>query len=1135
MQQQAQFWRNVARTKQNKQQRARRRLVAESLESRLALAAFNDGNLLVTNSPFDQTPMLYEYTVDGQQVQAVPLTHPSGVATERPRDVVVDMNGNAQIFNGTYDPKLTTYDPVAGTFVDTTVPYWTTGNNITYGGLTAQNEFVFATDQRVRSESAADRGVVRFSVNNLTSGWTQDFNANIGDSITNTSKTTPHITLQGTGNGSFDYYSFNVATAGAKGVFDIDGGDTGAPGSFHSELRLFDHDGNLLTQSAIYNSPTLGQSGSTSDRDAYLEYTFTTPGQYMIEVGGCCAPEGVPAGATYQLQVSLTGHSLYAPGGSGLINELEPNDTRFNPQNTDSAERFGSGDGDPIDVNVGLDGLLYALIYTGSVTGGGNLVKVYDPATLQLVRTVTLPQEHRALAVDQAGHIYASQPGIYHYDANGVLLNTIANPVGGFLGDIDIKAGSCVAGVAGYPCLAVASNNGYVVVTDTSLSNFDFFPTRQGAGQTFVAFVDKPLNLPRATDDVYRVTEDTTSNTLAVLVNDLVHSEGKLTITGVSAPTANGTVSIIGGKSLRYSPAANFAGTETFTYMVSDGLGGVSQARVTVDVSNINEDPTTQPDVVTVPEDSADNVIDVLANDTSMPDVGETLTIASVTQGSNGGVVSIQGALVYYTPASNFAGAETFTYRIEDGHGGAATGTVTVTVTNSNDNPTIVADSFAVNPNSANNFLDVLANDSSAPDSGETLTITGFTPTSHGSLVLFGTQLRYTPTAGYLGPDSFSYSVADGNGGTGSATVSLTVTVVNNPPIAGADSYQIGRNSVNNRLKVLANDTFAPDINETLTILGTTSPSRGGLVTIVNNGTELRYTPLASFSGTETFSYSVGDGRGGSATALVTIQVGNFNSPPAPENDSYTLLQNSTNNVLSVLANDFDPDGSDVLSIVAIGSTSMGGIVGLSADHSSLVYSPPQPFLGVETFTYTVDDGRGGLTDATVTITVVGWQNPANPLDVDKDTFISSQDAVVMVNEINVPQIISPSGQLPPPTVNPRYFYDVNGDGYLTASDVLKVVNALNAAAAAGGEAPRQTDDAIELATAASLALTSPVDAIASQLAPLTGVSTSPTASAASAVGSTTADSTSPVLTIDDAGWIELLSAEQAARRRTSR
>ena len=85
MQQQAQFWRNVARTKQNKQQRARRRLVAESLESRLALAAFNDGNLLVTNSPFDQTPMLYEYTVDGQQVQAVPLTHPSGVATERPR------------------------------------------------------------------------------------------------------------------------------------------------------------------------------------------------------------------------------------------------------------------------------------------------------------------------------------------------------------------------------------------------------------------------------------------------------------------------------------------------------------------------------------------------------------------------------------------------------------------------------------------------------------------------------------------------------------------------------------------------------------------------------------------------------------------------------------------------------------------------------------------------------------------------------------------------------------------------------------------------------------------------------------------------------------------------------------------
>jgi hypothetical protein len=243
----------------------------------------------------------------------------------------------------------------------------------------------------------------------------------------------------------------------------------------------------------------------------------------------------------------------------------------------------------------------------------------------------------------------------------------------------------------------------------------------------------------------------------------------------------------------------------------------------------------------------------------------------------------------------------------------------------------------------------------------ETLTIVSITNPSHGTAFIEDDiRIRYSPTAGYLGPDSLVYTLRDSSGSQSTATVSLTVTVVNNPPIAGADAYQINRNSTANRLRVLVNDTFAPDINEVLSITGVSVPNRGGQVTVTDNNTVLRYTPPPQFSGVETFTYTITDGRGAFDHGTVTITVGNFNSPPVPEDDRFRLNQNTTNNVLDVLANDVDPDGTNILTIASVGPSSSGGIVTISLDRLSLLYTPPQPFLGTETFTYMVDDGQGG-------------------------------------------------------------------------------------------------------------------------------------------------------------------------------
>ncbi len=124
---------------------------------------------------------------------------------------------------------------------------------------------------------------------------------------------------------------------------------------------------------------------------------------------------------------------------------------------------------------------------------------------------------------------------------------------------------------------------------------------------------------------------------------------------------------------------------------------------------------------------ASSNQLDVLANDSILPDVGETLTITKV--GSNpagdngqtaqGGTVTIAAGKVLYTPAADFFGTDTFTYAISDGNGGTDSATVTVEVSNVNDNPTANADTFGeILEDSTDNELDVLANDTIAPDVG---------------------------------------------------------------------------------------------------------------------------------------------------------------------------------------------------------------------------------------------------------------------------------------------------------------------------------------------------------------------------------------------------------------------------------
>jgi len=183
--------------------------------------------------------------------------------------------------------------------------------------------------------------------------------------------------------------------------------------------------------------------------------------------------------------------------------------------------------------------------------------------------------------------------------------------------------------------------------------------------------------------------------------------------------------------------------------------------------------------------------------------------------------------------------------------------------------PDAVDDNAVVAEDSGPNVINVLTNDSDP--NGDTITITGVTQGSHGSVSFSATNVTYTPAANYNGSDSFTYTIDDGNSGTHTATVSVTVTAVNDVPVATGESYNMNQDTTLNVAApgVLANDS---DIDgDTLHTVLVTDVAHGTLT--LNADGSFSYTPAAHFTGVDTFTYQANDGTAGSNTVTVTIHV----------------------------------------------------------------------------------------------------------------------------------------------------------------------------------------------------------------------------------------------------------------------
>ncbi|WP_172300496.1 Ig-like domain-containing protein [Pseudoruegeria sp. HB172150] len=271
---------------------------------------------------------------------------------------------------------------------------------------------------------------------------------------------------------------------------------------------------------------------------------------------------------------------------------------------------------------------------------------------------------------------------------------------------------------------------------------------------------------------------------------------------------------------------------------------------------------------------------------------------------------------------------------------------------------------------------DLLGNDSDA--NGDTLTLISVTDPSHGTLTLnIDGTYTYSPTSGYVGPDSFTYTVSDGTS-EGTATVNIAVgDFSNTAPVASDDAVAVSENG-SATFDVLVNDTDVDGDTLSVSSLGTAS---NGTVTLNPDGT-VTYTPNAGFVGADSFTYVVSDGSE-QDTATVNITVNALpNTAPTAVDDSFDVAENGSATV-NLLTNDSDADG-DPLSMLSVGDAA-NGTVTLNPD-GTVTYVPNAGFTGTDSFTYTVTDGEDNST-ATATVTVEADTPPPTGSNLVSDDF----------------------------------------------------------------------------------------------------------------------------------------------------
>jgi len=479
---------------------------------------------------------------------------------------------------------------------------------------------------------------------------------------------------------------------------------------------------------------------------------------------------------------------------------------------------------------------------------------------------------------------------------------------------------------------------------------------------------------PIAFNQSLSVNED---NNLNILLQASDANGDALTYTIVTPP-AHGTITSGTGNTRVYTPALNYNGPDSFTFQANDGGLDSNIATVTITVNPVNDAPTANPQTVLVTEDIA-KAITLTGSDVE----NSPLTYTIITPPARGTLTGT-GANLTYTPNANYNGSDNFTFKVNDGGLDSTPATVSITVEAVNDKPLAAAQNVTTVEDTQ---LPIVLSGSDVDGNALTYTIT--TQPAHGTLSGTAPNVIYTPASNYNGPDSFAFKVNDGTIDSDPATISITVTPVNDVPVANAQSVTVVEDTPK-AITLTGSDVEG----STLTFTIVTLPANG---TLSGSGANITYTPNANFFGSDSFTFKVNDGTVDSNIATVSITVTSDNDLPVAVNDNATT--NEDNAVtFSVTQNDTDLDGIINVATVDLdpstpaedeSRTTAEGVFTVN-NLGAVTFTPVANFNGTSTITYTVKDNDGAVSNAAqIVVTVLPVNDApvitAKTVDVPED------------------------------------------------------------------------------------------------------------------------------------------------------
>ena len=443
-------------------------------------------------------------------------------------------------------------------------------------------------------------------------------------------------------------------------------------------------------------------------------------------------------------------------------------------------------------------------------------------------------------------------------------------------------------------------------------------PPGAASNQTYKPVFTVGNNPPVATDDDASGTEDTlvTIAKATLLGNDSDGGDGgALSLTAVN--NATGGSVIIDGTNVKVTPTANLCGDNvaTFEYTLSDTFG-TDTGLVTIDLTCVNDPPVATDDDASGTEDTLVTIAKatLLGNDNNGGD-GGALSVTAVANPTGGSVV-IDGTNVKFTPAGNLCGldAATFEYTVTDTID-TDTGLVTIDLTCVNDPPAATDDDASGTEDTLVTIAKaaLLANDNDGGDGGA-LSLTAVANPTGGSVVIDGTNVKFTPTANLCGNNvaTFEYTVSD-TIDTDTGLVTIDLTCVQDPPVATDDDASGTEDTLLTIAKatLLGNDTDA-DL-DTLTLTSVSSPAPAGS-SVVIDGTNVKFTPTSNLCGTDvaSFAYTVSDGTD-TDIGVVTIDLTCVDDAPVLTLPATASGQYSDNlATVNISASDVDTLGADL-------------------------------------------------------------------------------------------------------------------------------------------------------------------------------------------------------------------------------